>query len=131
MTITANTEFHASASANLIPSHPEIEASPIFQAIAQAIEGRLMIRFKYRDDAEPRLYSPYLFRVTKGGNFVMKGMQNLNPNSREDYDLQKTFRFEKITTVEITNKSFVPIDTFTPFDKSHSTGIIACILPWK
>lgn len=131
MTTITNPEIIACAYDSHISCIYEIVSSPIFQTIISAIESRRVVKLSYYRDREPRLFSPYLFRVTKNGDFVVIGMQNTNPNSQQDGDQRRTFRFEKIVSIELTDNVFVPVDTFTPNDKSHSTGIIECVLPWK
>lgn len=109
----------------------ELPFSPFHDAIVEAINNRRVISIRYDRDRLPRLYAPYLYRHAKNGNYNIVGMQIENPNSLDDNNVRRTFIVSKIKSLELTTEIFVPIDTFKPDEPSHSSGIIACVLPWN
>jgi hypothetical protein len=104
---------------------------PFSDVIAEAIETRRVLKIRYEKDRLPRMFAPYFYRHAKNGNFVVGGLQIANPNSLDGDNERRTFIVSKIKSIELTMDTFVPVDTFTPNDPTVSTGIIACVLPWK
>lgn len=107
----------------------EIDQSPFFDDIVEAIQTRRVVALRYEYDRLPRQFAPYLFRRAKKGNFVILGMQMENPNSLDGQGERRTFDIAKIKSLEITTDFFVPVDTFKSDDPTHAIGIISCVLP--
>jgi len=107
----------------------ELPNNPFQDDILEAIASRRVLAIRYGNERLPRHFAPYLYRLAKNGNVIVIGMQIENPNSLDGNDERRSFNVSKITSLELTEQTFVPVDTFKPDDPSHASGIIACVLP--
>jgi hypothetical protein len=107
----------------------EIPTNPFHKDILEAIASRRVLAIRYGNERLPRHFAPYLYRLAKNGNLIVIGVQIENQNSLDGNDERRSFNVLKITSLELTTETFVPVDTFKADDPSHASGIIACVLP--
>lgn len=107
----------------------QLPRNPCHDDILEAIASRRVLAIRYGNERLPRHFAPYLYRLAKNGNLIVIGMQIENQNSLDGNDERRSFNVSKITSLELTEQTFVPIDTFKADDPSHASGIIACVLP--
>lgn len=110
------------------PADIRLSSEPMYMPIVDAISQKQSIKIRYGDDDKPRHFDPYVFYQHKGtGNYLIHGLQTLDPNKPDFQPKPRTFKLAEIQSVEMSDRHFEPETNFDADQMKEVEGIIAII----
>lgn len=115
-----------------VPEELERKAQEHFsrhhQVIIDAITQKRSIRIRYGGDDRPRHFDPYVFYQHTGtGNYLIHGLQTLDPNKPDFQPQRRTFNIAEIQSLQLLDRRFEPDEDFDANGMKGANGIIAII----
>lgn len=95
--------------------------------LCEAITGRFVVRFRYKDDLRDRDFEPSAVYFTTTGKVCASGIMTSNPNDITDQLGPHNFEVAKMSLLTKTLRRFDPDPRFDRNDSKYSNGIICSI----
>jgi hypothetical protein len=97
------------------------------QRLCDAIQRRIRIELRYKDDQHFRQFDPYAVYYSTKDNKCVSGTQVQNPNRPHFAPEPRIFDLSDIRDVRPTSTTFAPDPRFDRFDPRYKNGIICSI----
>lgn len=94
------------------------------QALCRAIEGRVLVRLRYKDDVVDRLIAPYGVYTSTKDKVNLACTQIDNPGKPLDRWEPRNLEVGLMRSVSLTDTKFQPDPRFDPSDSRYQNGFI-------
>jgi len=95
--------------------------------LCRAIQDRLQVELRYKDDTLYRAFSPYAVYNSTQNKVNVSGTQTANPNAPLKPASPHVFEVGNITALRVSGDHFEPDPRFDSFDARYQNGIICSI----
>lgn len=94
------------------------------KALCAAIKQRVLVRVRYKDDLQARLFAPYAVYEATTGKFLVMGTQISNPaDPLHNYE-PRNLEVGLIKGIEATSTPFTLDPRFNPNDDMYERGFL-------
>lgn len=104
------------------PEAPAPRRTDLEAVICRAVNAKVTLELRYKDDLQARTFHPYVLWQTESGNVVVYGFQARDPNDPLSRPDVRQFTVGKMRDVHATGDAFVVGQEFQP--SNFTEGVI-------
>ena len=103
---------------------PERRSVLLESLLCIAIRRRVLVRFRYKDDIEERLFEPTVVYLSSKHRLCVSGVRIADPQTPLNNLRMHNFAISDIKSVVLTDQAFVIDPVIDRFDGKYANGII-------
>jgi len=97
------------------------------QTLCAAIASHQLVRLRYQDDLQFRVFAPHIVYRSSTGKTLVAGTQINNPAEPLERNEPRNFDLAELTALEVAGEKFRPHHDFDRHDKRYRNGTICVI----